>query len=926
MAEEPAGRPPGSGLGPCPPTLEPDQVVAGRFRVVGLLARGGMGEVYEVVDQELGSRVALKTLRPDLADDPLALERFRREVQLARQVTHRNVCRLFDLVHHHDVDEAGRPRTVLGLTMELLEGETLGERLARHGPMAPEQALPIIRQMIAALATAHRVGVVHRDFKSGNVILIPPEPTGAPGRVVVTDFGLAYQVAGPGSGSPPLTAANMVVGTADYMAPEQAQGREATPASDIYALGVVIYEMVTGQRPHEAATPIATLLRRLREPPPSARERRPDLELRWDAVIRRCLTVDPGERFASAGEVLAALEGRSGSQVAALGDEAEPPQTAQLPALGEPRRRRALWLGLGAMLAGALVAAGILVGQRRRPPTAAPPVPVQLTTWSGLELDPAFSPDGHTVAFAANRSGRFEIYLLQLATGGRDIQLTADGEQNFQPDWSPDGAFLAYASHGRRGIWLIPSLGGTPRPLIAFGSHPAWSPDGGWIAFQSEPTAELSASAVPALPPSTLWVAPAAGGEPRQVTREGAPPGGHGAPAWTPDGRRLVFTASDRRRSAIWTVALDGSDLRLLTDTPAFGFDPHCSQDGRRVLFAGVASGDRYAVWSLPLDRGFRPAGPPTPVLSLPMASVRQLDVSRDGRRLVHAALGTATNLWTQPLHPSSGEPRGPAAPLTSGSGRHSRPVFSADGGLLAFDHRQVGASQDIWVMDAEGASPRQLTVDPVADGTPSFLPGADGVAFVSERGGALGLWSIGLGGGSERRLAPLPPGADGVRVAPDGREVVYHVAGRDGAVNLWLMSTDGSSPRQLTFDPELVGFACWSPDGRWLAAERRRGENDHLVVVPAGGGEPRQLTGGTGKHWAHSWSPDGTRIAIAALLDGRWNLHSVALDGSGMRQLIRFDALDEYVRYPAWSPQGDRIVFVRAQSTGDLWMVENLP
>lgn len=926
MAEAPSGSAPGSGVGPRPPTLEPGQVVAGRFRVVRLLARGGMGEVYEVEDQELGSRVALKTLRPDLADDPLALERFRREVQLARQVTHRNVCRLFDLVHHHDVDAAGKPRAVLGLTMELLEGETLGERLMRHGPMAPEQALPIIRQMTAALAAAHRVGVVHRDFKSGNVILVPPEPTGAPGRVVVTDFGLAYQVAGPGSGSPPLTAANMVVGTADYMAPEQAQGREATPASDIYALGVVIYEMVTGQRPHDAATPMATLLRRLREPPPSARERCPDLELRWDAVIRRCLKVDPLERFASAGEVLAALEGRSGSQVAVPDDEVEPPQTARLPVFGAPRRPRALWLGLGATLALTLVAAGILVSQRRRAPAGAAPVTAQLTTWAGLELDPAFSPDGHTVAFTANRSGRFEIYLQQLAAGGREIQLTADGEQNFQPDWSPDGAFLAYASHGRRGIWLLPALGGTPRPLIAFGSHPAWSPDGGWIAFQSEPTAELSASAVPALPPSTLWVAPAGGGEPRQVTREGMPPGGHGAPAWTPDGRRLVFTASDRRRSAIWTVALDGSDLRLLTETPTFSFDPHCSQDGRRVLFAGVAAGDRYAAWSLPLDRGLRPTGPPAPILSLPMASVRQLDLSRDGRRLVHAALGTATNLWTLPLDPRTAEPRGPATSLTSGSGRHSRPVFSADGRLLAFDHRRVGTSQDIWVADADGASPRQLTFDPAVDASPSFLPGTDGVAFLSERGEGLGLYAIGLGGGNERRLAPLPRGADGARVTPDGRQVAYHVAGQDGSVNLWVMGTDGSSPRQLTFDPELVGFACWSPDGRWLAAERRRGENDHLVVVPAGGGEPRLLTSGTGKHWAHSWSPDGTRIAIAALLDGRWNLYWVAQDGSDRRQLTRFDALDEYVRYPAWSPRGDRIVFVRAQTTGDLWMVENLP
>lgn len=908
------------------PALAPGDVVAGRFRVVRRLGSGGMGDVYEVWDQDLGAAVALKTLRPDLVRDPTALDRFRREVQLTRQVTHRNVCRVYDFVHQRGVDVEGPRHEIMGLTMELLRGETLAEHLSRSGAFAPHEALPIVRQIATALAAAHRVGVVHRDLKCGNVMLEPPGDGEGQVRAVVTDFGLAYQQLQSISTSPPLTAANVVVGTADYMSPEQSQGKEATGASDIYALGVVMFEMLTGRRPHEAPTPMATLLRRLREPPPSPRELRPDLDLRWEVVIRRCLALEPHDRFTSPIEVIAALEGRSASQVTLVEEGLHTPATTQLPVVPQrPRMAARAVLLLGAVAGPALVYLA-LSHLARGPAAPRTPVTTQLSTWPGLEVDPVLSPDGRALAFSANRSGRFEIYLQQLAPGSREIQLTDDQSQSFQPSWSPDGAYLAYASHGRGGIWVIPSLGGTPRQLTTIGSHPAWSPDGRSLAFQSEPTAELSASAVPALPPSTLWVVAAQGGAPRQVTREGAPPGGHGSPRWSPDGQRLVFSASDRRGSAIWTVRPDGSDARLLADSPAFCLDPLVTSDGRRLLFAGIAAGERYAIWAMPVDREVRPTGAAAVIYSLPMASARQLDVSRDGTRLVHAAFGTSTNLWKLSIDPATGEPSEAARPLTSGSGRHSRPVFSHDGSLLAFDRRQVGSSQQVWIMAMDGSTPRQLTFGPAPGSTPSFLPGNEGVVFVSEQAGQLALWRVGPDGGTPQRMRELPPKADGLRLSSDGTWVVFHRAGDPGGVNLWLAKTAGGEPRQLTFDPELLGFGCFSPDDRWIAAERRRGDDDQLVVVPVEGGEPVGLSSGRGRYWPHSWSPDGRRIALAALRDGRWNLFWVATADRELRQLTFFDSLDGYVRYPAWSPRGDCIVFVRAETFGDLWMVENLP
>jgi len=277
-------------------------VIAARFRVTRFLARGGMGEVYEADDLELRERVALKTIRPDLLGDAHAVERFRREVHLARKVTHPNVCRIFDLFRHQ---VPGQERDLLLVSMELLLGETLSERLLRVGRMDVAQALPIALQMASGLGAAHEVGVLHRDLKPGNIILVS-DPRCQ--RAVITDFGLALHPRSE-SNITGLTMTGQSFGTPAYMSPEQVEGKKLTPASDVYALGLVLYQMVTGTRPFEGDTPISMAVRRLKENPQPPRARVPDLDTRWNAVILRCLARAPQERFASAAEVGRALQG-----------------------------------------------------------------------------------------------------------------------------------------------------------------------------------------------------------------------------------------------------------------------------------------------------------------------------------------------------------------------------------------------------------------------------------------------------------------------------------------------------------------------------------------------------------------------------------------------------------------------------------------
>jgi serine/threonine protein kinase/tetratricopeptide (TPR) repeat protein len=317
---------PGVGLIPADRTLfTPGELVADRYLIVRFIARGGMGEVYEAYDRELNVQVALKTVCSEAADCADAVTRLRREIALARRVTHRHVCRIFDVGFHHRreataaqpvTQSTARPtehtteKPLAFFTMELLTGETLADRLDRLGPLRPEDALPLCRQMAEALEAAHRAGVVHRDFKSDNVFLVPDdhEPGGL--RVVVTDFGLALGRI-PGAQGISRSLDGEFLGTPAYMAPEQIEGNPITPRTDLYALGVVLYEMVTGGRPFAESTPLATALKRLREPPPSPRELCPELPRAWEQTLLRCLERDPKSRFASAKDVVDALAGNT---------------------------------------------------------------------------------------------------------------------------------------------------------------------------------------------------------------------------------------------------------------------------------------------------------------------------------------------------------------------------------------------------------------------------------------------------------------------------------------------------------------------------------------------------------------------------------------------------------------------------------------
>ena len=284
------------------PIFSPGDVISERYRVIRFIARGGMGEVYEVEDWELQSRIALKTIAPERASSTKQVARFRQEIQLARKVSHPNVCRVFDLGRHKIAASGGNARRsgdsgsaddVLFLTMELLPGETLSSYLEKHGPMTTEQALPIVRQLVSALAAAHHLGIVHRDFKPGNVML-EETPHGMVAKV--TDFGLATNPEADKTISRSIT---QVLGTPEYMAPEQLRG-QCSNRTDIFALGLTVFQMLTGALPISADTASKVL---------KTSETGKRGGYRWRGAISKSLATNPAERFASVEEFWYALSG-----------------------------------------------------------------------------------------------------------------------------------------------------------------------------------------------------------------------------------------------------------------------------------------------------------------------------------------------------------------------------------------------------------------------------------------------------------------------------------------------------------------------------------------------------------------------------------------------------------------------------------------
>ena len=924
--------------------LKPGQTI-GSYEIVSFISRGGMGEVYLAQDKRLGRQVALKILPASLAKDADRLRRFEQEARAASALNHPNIITI------HEIREAN---STLMIATEYVEGETLRERLS-YERLDIREALQIAIQIADALAAAHQAGIIHRDIKPENIIIRPD------GYVKVLDFGLAKlaELASPmlmaeAPTKQVRTGSGVIIGTVGYMSPEQARGQTVDARSDIFNLGTVIYETVSGQKPFDGETPSDVLAAILKSEPPLLSHFAPDAPAELVRIVTKALRKDREQRYQVIKDLLLDLKSLKEELdfKAKLDRSAAPSTSGALPASGQSQRvatektpsgtseiknavstiTHSLSAEIKRHKTGTIVAAAALVIlvtagifalykflNRSRPSIAAAPQVLrttQIPTPTGLET-PALSPDGNSIAYSSSPdSGAVEIYVKPLTPGAREIQLTSDGQGNSEPAWSPDGRLIAFHSFRRGGIWLIPATGGTARQLTDFGAWPAWSLDGSSIAFQSE---------FPNMPPTTIWKVSSQGGEPVQITQVGNPPGGHSLPSWSPDGKRIVFVAyTGARQMEMWTVPATGGAPTQVIKSRAWFSSPIYSPNGEYIYSGGLAENGNFLYQLRVSPTTGEALGEPVIVANTGLTRLQgRLTISADGKKLAYSGQTQIGDLVSVPISPTSGEEVGAPKSLTqSTSYRKTMPQFSPDGRKIAFLQFSAGENQKIWLMDADGDNVTQITTGPSVDWSPSWFPDNDTIAFLSNEEGHpyQRMWSISVSTGRKKLL--FDPGQDigWPRLSPDGKQVAFNST-KSGTINVWIVPVEGGAPRQLTFDSESTGWPCWSPDGRLLAIGRKRGPGGGIAIVPSTGGEITSLTDDPGRQ--NDWSPDGDKIVFAARRAGVWNIYWVSRSTKQEKQLTHYTKQNTGVAYPEWSPLGNQIVYEYTETTGNIWLME---
>jgi Tol biopolymer transport system component/DNA-binding winged helix-turn-helix (wHTH) protein len=557
--------------------------------------------------------------------------------------------------------------------------------------------------------------------------------------------------------------------------------------------------------------------------------------------------------------------------------------------------------------------------------------PVQVTTTAGLDTFPSVSPDGQTIAFSSDRNGALEIYVLSLTPGAIATQLTNDRRQNVQPDWSPDGEYIAYHAMNGEGVWIVPARGGVPRQAAPFGSHPAWSPDGRSLAFQSAPLTDLSPSIGTPGAVSTIWMVNTDRGEPVQLTRAVDPGGVHLGPLWSADGRRIFFIVGRAHTSpgqhAIWVVDIGSRRVTRVAAHPQITRDVTIAPDGSQLYFRARETG---ALWRLPIVAATGAAsGEPEPTgLPVSGAGVRHFRFSRDGRRFTWASLELTSNIWAIDVDASTGAPRGDAVALTREAGaRATSPTISRDG-RVAFGLSSPGTSSDVWTVAGGGRAP--VAAGPEDELALGWTPDGRSAVVSTSTPDGVRIAAVDPETGRQRLLAfwkpPLLPAetaAIGTPVlSPDLRRAAISLL-TDDVPHLWTAELASGTPAfsgPITHDPQGGTYPAWSPDSRSLAYQCADGSSTQVCVVPAAGGPSTRLTNEPGESWVNSWSPDATRVVFAERRKGVWNIAWVSRTGGVGRRITSFTDPRVYVRYPVWSPQGDRIVFERGEITGRLW------
>jgi Tol biopolymer transport system component len=792
----------------------------GPYEVIAPLGAGGMGEVYKAKDTRLERIVAIKILPAEWANDPAMKERFDHEARTIASLNHPNICVLHDI---------GNENGVAFLVMEYMEGETLADRLTR-GPLPLEEALAAAVAMADALDKAHRKGVIHRDLKPANIMLVRSGGPSGPPIPKLLDFGLAKsQAALPAASN--LTLPGMILGTMQYMAPEQFDGVEADRRTDIFSFGVVLHEMITGKKAFEGKSQVLLISAIATADPQPVSRVQPSAPPALDHVVKTCLQKDPADRWQDARDLLAELQW--------IADGGEDAGFSVSAAADQPKRRWLRWAVLttaAALVAALAVPAYLYFKGPADPEEVRFRVPRNLSAAAAeanngstgpaadrlSPSDSAISPDGRAIVFRA-RQVTSDPWLLYLRPVGAVTPRRVDGtEDATQPFWSADSRSLAFIVRGK--LRRVLASGAAPEDICnvpADFSGGAWNRDGK-IIFGSA---------------AGLFVVPAEGGTPKALTTIGDGESGHLWPRFLPDGRHYLYLAqsSQAANRAIYAGSLD-SPPASKARTKVAAAESNAAYTPGYLLFSRAG-----AVFAQPFSpKTLAVSGEETRVASDVSSSANGqacFDVSENGVLIyyVNTLAGAADGLETFQRHLLWVDRKATEIEGVGPLGVYRGLEVSTDGKRVAV-HRHDGTGGDIWVMEQPPRAPTRITFDAKNDNSsPIWSPDGTKIVFVSQRNGKWGLYQTRSdGSGAEELLIESELRKAPMSWSSDGKRLVYWVQDPKTAGDLWVLPMDGDKkPEPFLVTPADETHAQISPDGKWIAFTSDQSGRKEVWVRP---------------------------------------------------------------------------------------------
>ena len=868
----------------------------GPYVVEKLLGAGGMGEVYLARDEKLKRKVALKILPPQFVADESRVRRFTREAYAVSALNHPNLLTIYDI---------GQADGAPYLATEFVEGKTLRE-LA--GQLSLAETLSVVTQIAEALSAAHAAGVTHRDIKPENIMVRPD------GYVKVLDFGLAKlsEEAADADSRLSATRPGLVMGTLAYMSPEQASGEPADPRSDIWSLGVVLYELATGRQPFKGANRQATLNAILTQDPQPVTASNPELRQELDHIIGKALEKDRELRYQTASDLradLKRLRRETESSPASHGLATKPIQATIY-------QRQYLLYALAGLV---LVGCGVWFFVLRRTSFAAADwsqaTNIQLTEQVGIEFFPNLAPDGKSFVYAADTNGNFDIFV-QRVGGKNATNLTKDSTAtDTQPAFSPDGESIAFRSEREpKGVYVMGASGENLRRVADFGFHPSWSPEGKELVISTfggdQPTVRSGSD-------NKLWITNVETGAKRELLKAEA-----SFPAWSPTGKRVAYwfyTAAFAKRD-IATIPADGGEPVIVTkDFAVSNWNPVWSPDGKFLYFVSNKNGS-LNFWRVRIDEASGAVlSEPEPVVT-PSKFSRHLNFSRDGKRMIYVQTNNQANIQGAEFNAKAEKIVGAPFWITQGDREITRAELSADG--TRFVMRAIRRTQDdIVTVSRDGREWRDITNDAPFDRYVRWSPDGKQMAFSSDRNAGGEIWMCNADGTNLRQITfqYTENSSSGFPLwSPDGKRLIY--TNSEGQVFILDLSKtwQEQTPQKVPHSDNVSQFVAWdwSPDGKKLAGTITAGNIKYLGFYSFATNRYEKLVEANDS--LSAWLPDSRRVVYSS--DNKVFMTDIETRAS--RELVSVPATG--LRSPFVSRDGQLLYYTAHTSESDIWLLDN--